>query len=42
VYRDTVEERRDGGRKVKAHLELNMVRDIKRKKKGFSRCISRK
>ena len=34
-YRDTVQLCRDGVRKAKAHLELNLARDVKHNKKGF-------
>jgi len=40
--RETVRESRDGVRKVKAHLESNMVTDMKGNKKSFSKFISRK
>lgn len=33
---------RDVVRKVKAHLELNLVSNVKGNKKSFSRCISMK
>ncbi|GAB0209109.1 mitochondrial enolase superfamily member 1 [Grus japonensis] len=41
-YRDVVRLRRDATRKAKAHLELNVARDVKDKKKGFFKYISSK
>ena len=41
-YRDTVQLCRDGVRKAKAHLELNLARDVKGNKKGFYISIKRK
>lgn len=41
-YRDTVGVCGEGVRKAKAHLELNLVRDVKDNKKGFYRSISSK
>lgn len=42
IYRDTVQVCSNGVRKAKAHLELNLARDVQGNKKGFSRCISSK
>lgn len=39
-YRDTVQLCRDGAKKAKAHLELNLARDVKGNKKGFYKYIS--
>jgi len=39
-YRNVVRACRDATRKAKAHLELNMARDVKNNKKGFFNCIS--
>ena len=39
-YRGTLQACRDGVRKTKAHLGLNVVRDIKGSKKDYYRCIS--
>lgn len=41
-YRDTEKACRDQVSKVKAHLELNLSRDVRGKKGGFYRYISRK
>ncbi|GAB0208111.1 mitochondrial enolase superfamily member 1 [Grus japonensis] len=41
-YRDVVRECRDAMRKAKAHLELNVARDVKDNKKGFFKYISSK
>ncbi|GAB0206062.1 mitochondrial enolase superfamily member 1 [Grus japonensis] len=41
-YRDVVREWRDTTRKVKAHLELKLARDVKANKKGFFKYISSK
>ncbi|GAB0190938.1 mitochondrial enolase superfamily member 1 [Grus japonensis] len=41
-YRNIVRVRRDAMRKAKAHLELNLARDVKDKKKGFFKYISSK
>ncbi|GAB0207239.1 mitochondrial enolase superfamily member 1 [Grus japonensis] len=41
-YRDVVRECRDATRKAKAHLELNLARDVKDNKKGFFKYISSK
>ncbi|GAB0209097.1 hypothetical protein GRJ2_003375400 [Grus japonensis] len=41
-YRDVVRLRRDATRKAKAHLELNVARDVKDKKEGFFKYISSK
>ena len=41
-YRNFVRACRDATRKAKAHLELNLARDVKDNKKGFFKCISRK
>ena len=41
-YRDAAQLCRDGIRKVKAHLELNLARDAKNNKKGFYRYVSQK
>ncbi|KAK4828960.1 hypothetical protein QYF61_001581 [Mycteria americana] len=40
-YRDAVQVCRDGIRKAKAHLELNLARDVKNNKKGFCRVKRR-
>ena len=39
-YRDTARLCRDGVRKAKARLELNLARDAKNNKKGFYRYVS--
>ncbi|GAB0183528.1 hypothetical protein GRJ2_000818100 [Grus japonensis] len=41
-YRNVVRVCRDATRKAKAHLELNLARDVKDKKKGFFKYISSK
>ncbi|GAB0175916.1 mitochondrial enolase superfamily member 1 [Grus japonensis] len=41
-YRDVVRECRDATRKAKAHLELNLARDVKDNKKSFFKYISSK
>ncbi|GAB0208703.1 mitochondrial enolase superfamily member 1 [Grus japonensis] len=41
-YRDAVRECRDATRKAKAHLALNLARDVKDNKKGFFKYISSK
>jgi len=41
-YRNVVRECRDATRKAKAHLELNLARDVKNNKKGFFNYISSK
>jgi len=41
-YRDTVRACTCGVREAKAHLQLNMLRDMKGKKEGFYRSISSK
>jgi len=41
-YRNVVRACRDATRKAKAHLELNLARDVKNKKKGFFNYISSK
>ncbi|GAB0179468.1 mitochondrial enolase superfamily member 1 [Grus japonensis] len=41
-YRNVVRVCRDATRKAKAHLELNLARDVKDNKKGFFKYISRK
>uniref|UniRef100_A0A8B9FZE2 E3 ubiquitin protein ligase n=1 Tax=Amazona collaria TaxID=241587 RepID=A0A8B9FZE2_9PSIT len=41
-YRDVVWEARDQVRKAKAHLELNLARDVKDNRKGFYRYIANK
>ena len=41
-YRNVVRESREEMRKAKAHLELNLPRDVKDNKKGFFKCISSK
>ncbi|GAB0208054.1 mitochondrial enolase superfamily member 1 [Grus japonensis] len=41
-YRDVVRVCRDATRKAKAHLELNLARDVKDNKKGFFKYISSK
>ncbi|KFZ48948.1 hypothetical protein N338_11822, partial [Podiceps cristatus] len=41
-YRDTARLCRDGVRRAKVQLELNLARDAKNNKKGFYRYISRK
>ena len=38
-YRDAVRMCRDGARKAKAQMELNLVKDVKNNKKGFFRYI---
>ncbi|KAK4805788.1 hypothetical protein QYF61_000394 [Mycteria americana] len=41
-YKDTVRVCRNGVKKAKAHLELNMARDVNGNKKGFYRYMSSK
>jgi len=41
-YRNVVRACRDATRKAKAHLELNLARDVKNNKKGFFNYISSK
>jgi len=41
-YKDTVQLNRDGTRKAKAQLELNLVRDEKNNEKGFTGTAARK
>ncbi|GAB0209468.1 mitochondrial enolase superfamily member 1 [Grus japonensis] len=41
-WQQKVRECRDATRKAKAHLELNLARDVKDKKEGFFKYISRK
>ena len=41
-YRNVVRTCREAMRKAKAHLELNLARDVKDNKKGFFKCISSK
>ena len=41
-YRDAARLCRDGVRKAKAQLELNLARDVKNNKKSFYRYVSRK
>jgi len=41
-YRDAARLYRDGVRKVKAQLELNLARNAKNNKKGFYRYVSQK
>ncbi|GAB0184039.1 mitochondrial enolase superfamily member 1 [Grus japonensis] len=41
-YRNIVRVCRDATRKTKAHLELNLARDVKDNKKGFFKYISSK
>ncbi|KFZ51573.1 hypothetical protein N338_04103, partial [Podiceps cristatus] len=41
-YRDAVRNCRDGIRKAKAQMELNLARDVKNNKKGFYRYIGQK
>jgi len=41
-YRDVIKAFRDATRKAKAHLELNLARDVKDNKKGFFNYISSK
>ncbi|GAB0188533.1 mitochondrial enolase superfamily member 1 [Grus japonensis] len=41
-YRNVVRVCRDATRKAKAHLELNLARDVKENKKGFFKYISSK
>ena len=41
-YRDAAHLCRDGVRKAKAQLELNLARDAKNNKKGFYRYINQK
>jgi len=41
-YRNVVRACRDATRKAKAHLELNLARDVKDNKKGFFKYISSK
>lgn len=40
--RDAVQLFRDGTRKPKAHLQLNLVRDMKGNKRGFYKYLSSK
>ena len=39
-YRNAVRACRDAMRKAKAHLELNLVREVKDNKKGFFKYVS--
>lgn len=41
-YRNTVSTYRDAMRKAEGHLELNLVGEVKDKKKGFFKYISSK
>lgn len=41
-YHDTVQSCRDGLRKARAHLDLNLAMDVMASKVGYYRCISRK
>jgi len=41
-YRHVVRDCREAMRKAKAHLELNLTRDVKDNKKGFFKYISSK
>ena len=41
-YGDAARVCRDGIRKAKAQLELNLARDVKNRKKGFYRCVGQK
>jgi len=41
-YRDAAQFCKDGVRKAKAQLELNLARDTKNNKKGFYRYVSQK
>jgi len=41
-YRNAVRAHRDAMRKAKIHLELNLARDVKDKKKGFCKYINSK
>ncbi|XP_069631230.1 LOW QUALITY PROTEIN: uncharacterized protein [Haliaeetus albicilla] len=41
-YRDAARVCRDGIRKAKAQLELNLARDVKNHKEGFYRCVGQK
>jgi len=41
-YRNVVRACRDATKKAKAHLELNLARDVKDNKKGFFKYISSK
>jgi len=41
-YRNVVRACRDATRKAKAHLELNLARDVRNNKKGFFNYISSK
>jgi len=41
-YRNIVRACREATRKAKAHLELNLARDVRDRKKGFFKCISSK
>jgi len=41
-YRNVVRACREATRKAKAHLELNLTRDVKDNKKGFFKYISSK
>jgi len=41
-YRDNVQLCRDGVRKAKAHLEMNLVKDVRGNGKGFYQYISNK
>ena len=41
-YRDVAQLCRDGVRKAKAQLDMNLTRDMKNNKKGFYRCVSQK
>ena len=39
-YRNVVRAFRDVARKAKAHLELNLAKEIKDNKKGFLKCVN--
>jgi len=41
-YRDAARLWRDGIRKAKLWMELNLAKDAKSNKKGFYRCVSQK
>jgi len=41
-YKNVIRARRDVMRKAKAHLELNLAKEVKDNKKGFVECVNRK
>jgi len=41
-YMDAIQTCRDGMRKAKAQMQLNLVKGVKNNKKGFYRCAEQK